>query len=296
METEGEFHFANTLQDSFTAHPRKDFQTGKYYFFSHTIEKNSLLKIGIIEPDLKLSYQYTHQLSRANSAIHDLAITEKFLIFFDLPLLTDNGRIHWQPEQGGEILLFDKQFKNKPIIFKIQSGWVFHFINAFEKDGKVFVYACRWPKYPNEVDQPHIYEWQLDLTTQEVSERTVSPISAEMPVINNNFTAIENKFCYTTPSSYLPVGKQNTFAKTNLQTGETEEFNYDEGWVCGEPYFVSKGRGEDDGWVVNLVTSEKSRQSFLAVHEASVKGLPLVAKIHIPVFVPTGFHGLWVAK
>ncbi|MGZ3690023.1 MAG: carotenoid oxygenase family protein [Pseudobdellovibrio sp.] len=298
LATNGEFHFGNTLQDSFTAHPRLDLKNEKYYFFSHTIEQNSKIKIGTIEPDLKLNYRTTHSFDRANSSVHDIAVTENFLVLFDLPLLTHDGRISWEPEKGGQIVLFNKNFSNTPIEFKIQSCWVFHFINAFEKNDDVYVYACRWPKYPNEVDVPQIYEWKLNLKSREVAERAVSEISAEMPTINPHFAGVQNKFCYTTKSGYLHPNLLNTFAKTDLQTGESEVFAYDKDCFCGEAFFIAnpKSAAEDGGWIVNLVSDIKTQKSFLSLHSASEKNMPIKAKIHIPEFVPMGFHGLWVSK
>lgn len=301
LETEGEFRFENTLLDSFTAHPRQDFKNNIYYFFSHTIENSvSKLKIGTIANDLKLNYLHTHYLDRANSSVHDIAFTKRFLLFFDLPLLTDGNNINWYPDQKGQILLFDKNFNQQVVKFEINPCWVFHIINAFEIDNFVFVYACRWPRYPNAQDTPHIYEWKLNLTTLQVDERVVAQHGAELPTINKNFNGEVNNFCYSTGSSYSPDAHVSEFSKTNLKTGECFQYNYGSDWACGEPYFsanaksLNTSKSEDEGWVFNLVSSYKLQKSFLAIHDASQNIMPIVAKVHIPHFIPMGFHGTWV--
>jgi carotenoid cleavage dioxygenase-like enzyme len=53
--------------------------------------------------------------------------------------------------------------------------------------------------------------------------------------------------------------------------------------------------GEDDGWLVTYVHDEATGTSEMVVVETRDFAAPPVARVMLPVRVPYGFHGLWIA-
>ena len=72
---------------------------------------------------------------------------------------------------------------------------------------------------------------------------------------------------------------------------------YGAGRYPGEPCFVPRpgSNSEDDGYVVSYVYDEASNKSDLVILDANRFVDDPVAVIHLPVRVPNGLHGSWMA-
>lgn len=73
------------------------------------------------------------------------------------------------------------------------------------------------------------------------------------------------------------------------------------GCFGGEPIFVGRQREnpdaeEDDGYVMNIVHNENTKESRLVVMDAKSADLNVVAAVRLPRRVPYGFHGLFVPE
>jgi carotenoid cleavage dioxygenase-like enzyme len=55
------------------------------------------------------------------------------------------------------------------------------------------------------------------------------------------------------------------------------------------------GTSEDDGYLMSFVYDPNSDKSELVILDASNLASDPVARIHLPVRVPAGFHGSWIA-
>ena len=69
------------------------------------------------------------------------------------------------------------------------------------------------------------------------------------------------------------------------------------GRTPGEPVFVPAGAraGEDEGWLLTYVYDAARDASDLVIVNAGDLEAGPVAAVHLPVRVPYGFHGSWVA-
>ena len=54
------------------------------------------------------------------------------------------------------------------------------------------------------------------------------------------------------------------------------------------------GSAEDDGWVLSYVYQPETNQSEVLILDSRHFEQEPVARIHLPVRVPAGFHGNWV--
>ena len=82
-----------------------------------------------------------------------------------------------------------------------------------------------------------------------------------------------------------------------MQTGNATEFNVGPGRHSAEPVFVPKqaATAEDDGYLFTYVYDEQKNTSDLLILDAQDMARPPIAEVHLPVRVPYGFHGNWVA-
>ena len=85
--------------------------------------------------------------------------------------------------------------------------------------------------------------------------------------------------------------------KHDLTAGRTEVHDYGAGRMTLEPVFVPRGGGvaEDDGWIMSYVYDAGRDASDVVILDAQRFSEAPVATIQLPVRVPFGFHGSWVA-
>ncbi len=70
------------------------------------------------------------------------------------------------------------------------------------------------------------------------------------------------------------------------------------GRASQEPVFVPKSddAAEDEGWVMAYVHDPDRNAADVVILDAQDFTAPPVATVHLPVRVPFGFHGNWVAS
>jgi carotenoid cleavage dioxygenase len=88
----------------------------------------------------------------------------------------------------------------------------------------------------------------------------------------------------------------NVLLKHDVQTGAVEEHRFEHG-AAGEAVFapVSLGAGEDEGYVMAFAHDLHGGKTNLVILAAQDFASEPVASIHLPVRVPLGFHGSWIA-
>jgi carotenoid cleavage dioxygenase len=84
--------------------------------------------------------------------------------------------------------------------------------------------------------------------------------------------------------------------KYDFDAGTVTAHDLGAGRHPGEFVFVpeSDDAGEDEGWLMGYVHDLGTGTSELVVLDASDMGADPVARVHLPVRVPTGFHGNWI--
>jgi carotenoid cleavage dioxygenase-like enzyme len=85
----------------------------------------------------------------------------------------------------------------------------------------------------------------------------------------------------------------NTLIKHDLMAGTTQEHPFGRDATAGEAVFgpSSPDAAEDDGYVMAFVHDGATDLVLLAGQDFT--GEP-VARVHLPVRVPLGFHGNWI--
>lgn len=60
--------------------------------------------------------------------------------------------------------------------------------------------------------------------------------------------------------------------------------------------FVAGDEGEGEGWLLTFAHDRTTDTSHLAILDALDVAAGPVTRIHLPVRVPYGFHGLWLSE
>lgn len=88
LETVGGCDFDETLTGGYTAHPKRDPETGELHAVSYSMYRGNTVQYSVIGPDGRA--RRTVDIEVAGSPMmHDMSLTEKHVVFYDLPVTFD---------------------------------------------------------------------------------------------------------------------------------------------------------------------------------------------------------------
>ncbi len=151
------------------------------------------------------------------------------------------------------------------------------------------------PLGPNE-GKPVLARWTLDLVTGALDESVLDDRGCEFPRFDTRRGGQDYRFGYT--AAWAAGLRFGPAFKHDVRAARTEVHDFGPDRASLEPVFVPRAGGvdEDDGYVIAYVYDagrDLSEVAILAAQDFS--GEPL-AVIELPVRVPFGFHGDWVAE
>ncbi|MEM7218256.1 MAG: carotenoid oxygenase family protein [Pseudomonadota bacterium] len=305
LETIGAHNYNGKLTTGMTAHPKLCPKTGELLFFAY----------GMMPPYLTYHRaSATGELLQSEvidvkgaTMVHDFNITENFVIFMDLPLIwdfeafaTSGLPIRWSDEYGARLGVMPRNGTNADVTwYDIDPCYVYHPLNAYEEGDDIVIDVCRMatsmkantPEVP-----PMLHRWTIKQKEGRVSESQLDDRSVEFPRVPDALVGQKHRFGYTAEfASGKPMAA--AFRKYDLQTGESSAHDLGPGRTGGEPVFVPAegATNEDDGYLLSYVHDGATNSSELVIVDASNVAADPVARVHLPVRVPAGFHGSWVA-
>lgn len=297
-----------TLPMAFSAHPKRDPKSGELHVMTYYWGWGNQVQYLLVGTDGRVRKHVDIPLP-GGPMLHDMAITEKYALVFDLPCVFNldaamkgaslpyywdhdyEARIGFMPLDGGAD---DIKWVT------IDPCYVFHPMNAYDDGDEVVLDAARHPKMfdrerrgPSEGD-PVLTRWRLNPSTGAAKEETVNDRPQEFPRINESLIGQSYRYGY---SAGVGTGfAQDTLMKTDLTTFAVQARTDQPRYGYGEPVFVARDGAvaEDDGWVMALRHDTQNDTSDLAIFDARAITDDPVAVVHLPVRVPNGFHGNWV--
>ena len=297
-----------TLPMAFSAHPKRDPKSGELHVMTYYWGWGNQVQYLLVGTDGRVRKHVDIPLP-GGPMLHDMAITEKYALVFDLPCVFNldaamkgaslpyywdhdyEARIGFMPLDGGA--------ENIKWV-TINPCYVFHPMNAYDDGDEVVLDAARHPKMfdrerrgPSEGD-PVLTRWRLNPSTGAAKEETVNDRPQEFPRINESLIGRSYRYGY---SAGVGTGfAQDTLMKTDLTTFAVQARTDQPRFGYGEPVFVARDGAvaEDDGWVMALRHDTQNDTSDLAIFDAQAITDDPVAVVHLPVRVPNGFHGNWV--
>ncbi|WP_265864990.1 carotenoid oxygenase family protein [Streptomyces sp. SKN60] len=318
LETVGAYDFGGKLTSAMTAHPKGDPATGELHFFASSPFPPFLIHHVASADGQVLDSQ---EVPGASAALkHDFAITENYVIFLEGSVTFDPAEhsgipYSWSDAQATRIGVMPRGAGGARRIrwFEIAQGYGMHFANAYEDaSGRIVVegptvgregWQRSWNWWVGAEDRgaepnsgSRSRRWTVDLAAGTVREQQTDDLTVEFPTINDNFTGSEHRYQYALSfPDDLGIGN-HTLVKYDRTTGGRQLLPFGTGQLPSEAVFVQADgtTGEDEGYLLTIVSDLNADASKLLVLDASDLSVPPIATIHLPRRVPAMIHGSWI--
>ncbi len=314
LSTVGAYDFAGRLEGNMTAHPKIDPETGTMHFFGYNFTEPYLVYHVADRNGALVSSQPV--AVKASTMIHDFAITDRDVVFWEMPVLFDmklavkmvsepRSTIMpyvWKPEYGSRLGVMPLGGPASAIRWvDIEPCYVFHGMNAWREGDDVVLDVCRMAKVFEAGSAlgapPRLHRWRITTsgTHLDFRDEIRSDLDADIPSIDRRYAGRPYRHGWrveTRPATddVVLAGAVHVDAHTGTET------RWDPGpqYSSGEWLFVATGPGEAEGVVMTYVFDRTAGISSLVVLDAQDIGAGPIARIALPQRVPYGFHGTWV--
>lgn len=285
-----------------TAHPKIDPRTGEMVLFNYIFESPYLTWSVVAADGSAIRPPTAIDGLEAPIMIHDMALTQKYVVLFVCPLIFDfaavmagGSLLSWQPDDGTRIALIPRD--GGPVRW-IQTDpfWVWHFANAFDNpDGTVTVDYVEWG-YPggfattSSPNKSGLTRAVCNPVTGTISRTRVSDrLDLEFPRVDDRLLTLDHHRVATVGTSDNDSGGRDSlwfhdFAK------DTETY-WEPGVVIGEPIYIP---GDDHDYWGAIGTDPDDLKSRFYLLDAETPSDGPIATIELPIRVPSGLHGAWL--
>jgi carotenoid cleavage dioxygenase len=303
LETRGPHDFAGRLKTPMTAHPKRCPRTGELHGFGM-----SLLPGGLtyhrIDAAGALVESRPIKVPRV-TMMHDFALTERAAIFFDLPVIFDLTRAvrgampyRWDATHPARIGVAPRDGAEGGVRwYPIEPCFVFHFGNAFEDGERIVIEGIRYRdvwRNGLEIADGHLHRWTIDRATGTIGEAELDDVAIEFPRWDERRTTTPTRFLYALAED---DGAGASLVRYDRRDGSSLRHRFRAGVSPGEFTFVAAAGStdEDAGWLMGFAyDTARDASDLILIDAADVIAAP-VATISLPVRVPFGFHGSWIA-
>jgi carotenoid cleavage dioxygenase len=302
LETLGQEDCDGAMRVGSTAHPKIDPRTGEMVLFNYTLEA-PYLTWSVVGPDGRQLRPPTAVYGLdAPVMIHDMALTERYVVLFVNPLLFDleaammgGSLLSWRPDEGTRIALIPRD--GGPVRWiHTDAVWVWHFANAFDNaDGTVTVDYVEWT-YPSGFAQApnpstsNLVRAVCDPASGTIGRTTISDrINLEFPRIDDRRLSRDHHHVATVGKSDTDGDDLDSIWFHDLTRGT--EVCWSPAVAIGEPIFIP-GDNHDYWGAIGTDPADLTSRFYLLDAEDPAAG-PL-ATITLPIRVPAGLHGTWL--
>jgi carotenoid cleavage oxygenase len=316
LETIGPCDFDGTLAGGYTAHPKRDPRSGELVAVSYYWGWGNDVEVTVLDEQARVRSSRRVTMGGPVS-LHDTAITDKWIVLLDLPVLFDleaagQGRAfpyRWVDDYPARVGLLPREGHTTDVVWHdVDPCYVFHTMNAYDaEDGSGIVLDVarhdsmfRTVRTGPAEGPPTLERWYVDGFGGPVKEERLDDRGQEFPRVDERLLGQPYRIGYsvTVRERSDIVGTESGLIRHDLlaQTSEVRQFR--SGATIGESVFVprSSTAQEGDGWVLTLVHQAGTNTSDLYVLNAQdICGEPQ-AIVHLPQRVPAGFHGNWIPE
>ena len=316
LETLGPQDFLGTLVGDMMAHPKVDEATGELMWFDYGPDL-PYLRYGIIGAAGKQTHLTEIDIPGPRLP-HDMAITERFSVLMDLPLVQDqearkNGkyRIFYDRELPARFAVLPRHGDAASVRwFEARPCYIYHVINAWEEGDEVVMDVCRVKKPQHQTTfatplsnmlaymrlDAQLYRYRFDLATGRTSEGPLDDDNIEFPSVDSRVVGQPHRFSYSMHLANEPTLLFDGLVRFDSTTGTKQEHRFGPGrWGAEAPFAPRDGSaGETDGYLVCFVNDEVEGRAEVAIFDAEDIARGPIGRVLLPQRVPSGFHACWV--
>jgi carotenoid cleavage dioxygenase len=314
LNTLGVCDFDGTLPGGYTAHPKRDPQTGELHAVSYFWGWGNKVQYSVIDRDGRVRKVVDIETT-GSPMLHDMSLTESFAVIYDLPVVFDVDLAmsgvglpyRWDNDYPSRVGLLPRDGDASDVQwFDVEQCYVFHPLNAYDDGDRVVIELCRFERmFDADLVQgpqgspPRLDRWTLDPSAGKVVEETIDDRPQEFPRVDERVVARRHRYGYTVAldnaSESIEFGG-GSILRHDLAAGTSEVHSFGAGRGPGEFVMVrsSPDAAEDEGVLMGYVFDAGRNASDLVLLDAGT--LSTVAEVHLPVRVPYGFHGNWVPE
>ncbi|MDJ0842957.1 carotenoid oxygenase family protein [Crocosphaera sp.] len=331
LETIGQDYLDGVLTpgDSISAHPCFDpsceLDNGQPCLVNFSIKPGLSSKITIYEfaPDGSLLRRHSHTVP-GFSFIHDFAITPHYCLFLQNPVsfnplpyvLGFKGAgecVNFHPDQPSKLIVIPRTSDEKKVkILEIDSGFIFHHVNAFEEEDNIYLDSICYNSLPqvqpdtdyketdfDSLDPGQIWRFKIDLDQDTVDKEMLESRCCEFPYVNPNNVGRKYRYLFT-GTAHQDQGNAplQAILKLDLLTGEKQLHSFAPQGYVSEPIFVPKPNAsrEDQGWVLVMVYDGNKHRSDIVILDGENLEKEAIATLHLKHHIPYGLHGNWTSE
>ncbi len=313
LETLGSFDFGGRLTNSMTAHPKRDPRDGSLHFFRYSVDVPQFIYYvadagGTIVRETPIALA-------ATTIVHDCLLTERSFVLVVAPLIFDLQAIvrgkpafRYEPQRGTEIIIVDRADPAKAVRRVMTDGFYFwHFLNGYETADTLLidliVHASMEESFRNDEPTPSLVRLRVDLRTGTCAFERRDERCIEFPRIPDGLSGRAYRFGYAAvagvrgPRTEMPAATFDGLVRYDMSADSVTVRAFDAGCFVGEPAIVPKhdARDEGDAYVMTFTYDRATDTSAFVIIDAADFTGPPVATVRLPVRVPNGYHGSWVA-
>ncbi|WP_280486227.1 carotenoid oxygenase family protein [Nocardia farcinica] len=284
-----------------TAHPKIDPGTGELVLFTYRLESPYLAWSVVSRAGDVLRAPTPVDGVTEPIMIHDMALTERYLVLvlaplvFDIPALLNGGSLlDWRPAAGTRIAMIPRD--GGPVRWaETDTFWVWHFANAFDDDrGRIVLDYVQW-NYPSglaRVSTPQrggVVRAVVDPASGAVARDEIAMHPVEFPRIDDRRIGRPHGVVATAGRR---DGSGDRTALLFVDTERGTETWWDAGdHAVGEPIHLP---GAEHAYWGTLATDRRDMSSWFHIVAAADPAAGPVASVRMPIRVPAGLHGTWV--
>jgi carotenoid cleavage dioxygenase-like enzyme len=311
LDTVGEWKAGTDTPPRLGAHNRRHPKTGALFAINYS-HAEPTVQIHQIDASGMLVNSFPVALP-APGMMHDFVLTERYIVLLVCPAVFDSAAaqqgqsfLQWRPAMGTRIGLIALDGSTTRWL-DADPFFVFHFANAFERGGNIFIDYVQHESlalgYAQETQKsPTLHRMIIDLATGKISDAQIASMVTEFPRINDALDSLPNRFVYlptltdTLRLAKPPSATFNTMTKVNTETGDILCHDFGNK-IAGEAVFIPRGtNGEDDGYLAVYAFDQEKQTSDLVLLDAAHVDADPVAVVRLPQRVPQGLHGNWIPK
>jgi all-trans-8'-apo-beta-carotenal 15,15'-oxygenase len=310
LNTVGEANLDGALKSAFSAHPHRVASQKTTYNIGLEYGPKTRLHFYAL-PDEGAAKNLGSLPLPFPTLVHDFAMTRDHFVLLVSPVKLRMARMllqiggfgdffGWDGSLNTEIIVAPIADPTRAIRFSVPPFFQYHFANAFERDGKIFVDYVRYKDFTifekisvrdlGTSPGGQYHRGVIDLAKRSWTSSPLSSIEGEFPRVHPEIEGEEHSV------TWLMRGDARAIMAVDTSSGKYVEHQLSDGQYASEPVFVAAGnKSERDGYVLTICHDSASDCGFLAVYDAAKIERGPISRVWFDHYLTSTFHGNWLA-